>query len=70
MNDKEDKCGLAVEDFFVTWNRLRLEFACCVLPKSSEATEDIKEASASRELERRVLVLETKVAQLERMARK
>ena len=61
MTDKEDNCGLEVEDFFVTWNRLRFE---------SEATEDIKEATASRELERRVLELETRVVQLERAARK
>ena len=61
MAEKEDKCGLAVEDFFVTWNRLRLE---------SATTEDIKEASAAHDIERRVLVLETKVEELERMARK
>ena len=61
MNDKEDNCGLEVEDFFVTWNRLRFE---------SEATEDIKEATDSHGLERRVLELETKVAQLERMVTK
>jgi len=61
MAEKEDKCGLAVEDFFVTWNRLRLE---------STATEDIKEAPSTHELERRILELEAKVAELERMARK
>ena len=61
MTEKEDKCGLAVEDFFVTWNRLRLE---------SATTEDIKEAPATHELERRILELEAKVAELERTARK
>ena len=61
MNDKEDNCGSEVEDFIVTWNRLRLE---------SATTEDVKEASSTHELERRILELETKVAQLERMARK
>ena len=61
MTEKEDKCGLAVEDFFVTWNRLRLE---------SATTEDVKEASSTHELERRVLELEKKVAQLERMVTK
>jgi len=61
MTEKEDKCGLAVEDFFVTWNRLRLE---------SATTEDVKEASSTHELERRVLELEAKVAELERTARK
>ena len=61
MNDKEDNCGLAVEDFFVTWNRLRIE---------SATTEDIKEAPATHELERRILELEAKVAELERMVTK
>ena len=61
MNDKEDNCGLEVEDFFVTWNRLRLE---------STATEDIKEAPSTHELERRVLEMETRVAELERMVTK
>lgn len=60
MNDKEDKAVWPF-DFFVTWNRVRLE---------SEATEDIKEAPSTHELERRVLELETRVAELERMARK
>lgn len=61
MTDKEDNCGMAVEDSFVTWNRLRLE---------SAAMEDIKEASDLREIEKRVLELETRVDELERTARK
>ena len=67
MNDKIDAIGATILyivlalSSVVVWHRLRLE---------SAATEYIKEASGANGIERRVLEMETRVAELERMARK
>ena len=67
MNDKIDAIGATILYIVLVlssvevWHQLRLE---------STATEYIKEASAAHDIERRVLELETRVAELERTARK
>ena len=63
MNDKISPIGatiiciMLVLACFVGWHRLRLE---------KEARKFFKEASAAHDIERRVLELETRVAELER----
>jgi len=67
MNDKISPIGATIICImlalacFVGWHRLRLE---------KEARKFFKEATATNGIERRVLELETRVAELERMARK
>lgn len=67
MNDKISPIGATIICIvlalacFVGWHRLRLE---------KEARKFFKEASGANGIERRVLELEAKVAELERMARK
>ena len=67
MNDKIDAIGATILyivlalSSVVVWHRLRLE---------STATEYIREASGANGIERRVLELETRVAELERMVTK
>ena len=67
MNDKIDAIGATILYIVLVlssveiWHQLRLE---------STETEYIKEASGANGIERRVLELETRVAELERMARK
>ncbi len=67
MNDKISHIGATILAFLIV-------FACFSagyqLRIESVSTEDIKEASGAHDIERRVLELEKKVAQLERMARK
>ncbi len=67
MNDKISPIGATIICImlalacFVGWHRLRLE---------KEARKFFKEAPGAHDIERRVLVLEAKVAELERTARK
>ena len=67
MNDKIIHVGATILAFLIV-------FACFSagyqLRIESVSTEDIKEASGAHDIERRVLELETRVAELERMARK
>ena len=67
MNDKIIHVGATILAFLIV-------FACFSagyqLRIESVSTEYIKEATASHGLERRVLELETRVAELERTARK